>query len=270
SYPVLHPLITAVPDLAAVHAQSSMITLAQIDESIGYLQQSQRIGGDKTLLAALANHQRTAHARAVQGARLVLMHHGQGVGPVQLSQGRPQGTEQIPPLPVMVRQQMGHHLGVGIRGELVIQLHESAPQRSVVFDDAVVHQRQPLGYVRMGIVLARPAVGYPACVGNSRMSMNGGSLKHPLQLGHPACGPDPRYPVTTGQNSHPRRVISTVLKSAKPLDQNRGDVASGNRAYDSAHTDNSWVTAISHKHATAPELTLNLRNMPQSLLAPIF
>src|SRR5690606_34931239 len=35
-YPVLHPLITAVPDLAAVHAQSGMITLAQIDESIGY------------------------------------------------------------------------------------------------------------------------------------------------------------------------------------------------------------------------------------------
>ncbi|MNY62550.1 hypothetical protein D3C86_1993820 [compost metagenome] len=63
-------------------------------------------------------------------------------------------------------EQVDDDFGVGIGAELVAQVLELRAQLLVVFDDAVVHHRQLVAReMRVGVALARRAVGGPAGVG---------------------------------------------------------------------------------------------------------
>src|SRR5690606_15487310 len=121
-----------------------VVALLQIDELIGYLQQGQGVGGDKTLFTALAYDQGAAHTCTVQGIGLVLVDNPQCVSTVELGQGGAEGAEQVLFLAVVMGQQVGDYFGVGFRGEAVAQLLELLAQLVVVFDDAVVDYSQPL------------------------------------------------------------------------------------------------------------------------------
>src|SRR5690554_4268385 len=143
-YRVVHQLVLPVPDFSGLQRQAGVVALFQIDELIGYLQQGQGVGGDKTLFAALAYDQRAAHSGAVQCIGLVLVDYAQGVGAVELGQGGAEGAEQVLFLAVMISQKVSDYFGVGCRGEVVAQLLELFTQLVVVFDDAVVDYGQPL------------------------------------------------------------------------------------------------------------------------------
>jgi hypothetical protein len=62
---------------------------------------------------------------------------------------------------------MGDAFGVGIGGKDVALGRQVAAQAFVVFDDAVMNDRDRAGNVRVGIALAGYAVGRPAGVGNA-------------------------------------------------------------------------------------------------------
>src|SRR5690554_4132028 len=94
-YGIVHGLVAAIPDFTAAQGQAGVIALFQVDELVGYLQQCQRIGGDKALFAALAYHQWAAHACAVQCAGLIFMDDAQSVGAMQFSQGAAEGAQQV-------------------------------------------------------------------------------------------------------------------------------------------------------------------------------
>src|SRR5207237_8404600 len=70
---------------------------------------------------------------------------------------------------VQVPDQHGQHFGVSLAGERVPLLGEELLQRRVIFDDAVVNQRDAAGVVgvRVGVDLGRRAVGGPAGVGHA-------------------------------------------------------------------------------------------------------
>ena len=59
---------------------------------------------------------------------------------------------------------MNDHLGVGFAAELRTVLAERFTQLAEILDDAVVHDRDPLGRVRMRVELGWLAVGGPAGV----------------------------------------------------------------------------------------------------------
>ena len=67
---------------------------------------------------------------------------------------------------VVVSDQVGDHLGVGLRGELRAVGHQPALERDVVLDDSVDHDVDPVGVVEvgMGVFLGDPPVGRPAGV----------------------------------------------------------------------------------------------------------
>ena len=62
---------------------------------------------------------------------------------------------------------VGNALRVGIRGEYIALCGEFAAQGFVVFDNAVVHDGNAAGDVRVGIALGGHAVRRPAGVGNA-------------------------------------------------------------------------------------------------------
>jgi hypothetical protein len=70
----------------------------------------------------------------------------------------------------VVGDKVGQHLGVGLAGEHDAGALQELAQHGVVLDDAVVHHRQAPGTVdvRVGVDLARLAVGRPAGVGDAQ------------------------------------------------------------------------------------------------------
>ena len=62
---------------------------------------------------------------------------------------------------------MRDHFGVGLAGELDTVFGELLAQLAEILDDAVVHDRDVFGRVRMGVALGRLAVGGPAGVADA-------------------------------------------------------------------------------------------------------
>ena len=86
---------------------------------------------------------------------------------------------------------MGDHFGVVIALERAATGEQFSAQLAAVLDDAVVHDSDPLGGVRMGVVLGRSAVGGPACVADGGVARQGSPLQELLEVGDLAAGPLP-------------------------------------------------------------------------------
>jgi hypothetical protein len=98
------------------------------------------IAGQEVLaVAAHAQHQRRAGARADHAMRFVLAEHRDRIGAVQLAERRLHRLEQV--ALVQAVDQVADHLGVGLAGEHIVLGLERLPQVLVVLDDAVVDQR---------------------------------------------------------------------------------------------------------------------------------
>ena len=65
---------------------------------------------------------------------------------------------------------MQHDLGVGLGLEDRALLFQRLAQLAKILDDAVVHDRDAFGRMRMRIVLGRPAVGGPARMPDAAMA----------------------------------------------------------------------------------------------------
>ena len=117
--------------------------------------------------------------------RVVSGNHANGVGTVQLGQRLLGGTQQVVVMDVVGVNQMHHHFGVGVRFKRVALRRQTLAQRLVVFDDAVVYQReQAIGKMRVGIALARGTVGGPAGVTNADQAFEADAAGLFSQFGH--------------------------------------------------------------------------------------
>lgn len=74
----------------------------------------------------------------------------------------------------MVRDEVGDDLGIGVGLETKAAGFEFAPERLMIFDDPVVHDRDQLTRAhRMRIAFARRAMGGPAGVSDARCPGDG-------------------------------------------------------------------------------------------------
>ena len=138
--------------------------------------------------------------------------------------------------------QMGEHLGVGLRVEMVAFALKAGAQGAVVLDDAVVDQRDVAGLVemRVGVGLGGRAVGGPAGVGDAR----GGALAKRaaghsawalvVEHGDFARGLGDDDPVVI-EHGDARRVIAAVFEPAQPVDEHGGRVRLADVSDDAAH-----------------------------------
>src|SRR5690606_23595722 len=228
---VFHQLVLLVPDFATFLGQPGVVAFVQVDELVGDLQQGQGVGGDEVFFTALAYHQRAAHAGAVEGVGLVLMDNAQRIGAVQFCQGGTEGAEQVLLLLVVVRQQVGDYFGVGVGGEDVAEVGQLFAQDAVVLNDAVMHDGQALGDVRVGIALGGLAVGGPAGVGDAQVADGGGKFEGFFQFGDLAGGANALDAVAGGEDGDASGVIAALFEAAQAFYEDGGDVAFGDGAY---------------------------------------
>ena len=120
-----------------------------------------------------------------------------GIGALGLARGGQHGVRQQfgrqrlalgEPLVEVIADQVGQHLRVRLRKELIAVPEQPVTEGGVVFDDAIVDQRQFAGLVlmRMGIGVAGQPVRRPAGVADAQGTGDGFLLEQLLQAGDPA------------------------------------------------------------------------------------
>ena len=143
------------------------------------------------------------------------------VGAANVLQPLPHGVGQV--APIVLGEQMWQDLAVGLAAKLHALLLQQLAQGRMVLDDPVVHHGQAAGRirVRMGVLVRRAAVGGPAGVGNAQgafLAVPAGQLR--LEFHNVADRLDYAH-LLAAMNGHARRVVTAVLQTLEPLDQNR-------------------------------------------------
>jgi hypothetical protein len=122
---------------------------------------------DEALPLAEAHDERALLARAHQHARVVGRHRDERVVAAEVVVGEPHGLDQIPV--EMGGDQVRHHLGVRLGGELGALGAETVAELGPVLDDAVEDDVEALRGVpvRVGVRLRDAAVRGPARVADA-------------------------------------------------------------------------------------------------------
>src|SRR5262249_16411622 len=129
---------------------------------------------------------------------------------------------------------MGNSLGVGLRSEFGALLLQLLTQLAKILDDAVMHHREPVGGVRMGVGLSRFSVRRPAGMPNPARTRERLTRKPRLQLTQLALGaPTRELPVF--QRRHAGGIIAAAFEPLERVGQRGGGRFSSENTNDSAH-----------------------------------
>ena len=115
---------------------------------------------------------------------------------------------------------MRDHFGVGLGDEFGALGLQLAAQLDEILDDAVVHDGEPFGGVRMGIVLGRAAMGRPAGVADADGSQQRLAGEPRFQILELALGAPPRQHAVL-ERGDARGIIAAVFEALERIDQLR-------------------------------------------------
>ncbi len=232
----VHRLAVERGDLSAERGHRRHLALAQDQDLLGVRDDCRDVGGDEVLAVADPDHQRRVEPGADQKLGIVEAEHGQRVGAVDPAQGLADSQEEV--AAVVLLDQVGHDLGVGLRGELVALALEFGLQLGEVLDDSVVHDRDaaPAVGVRMRVDDRRLAVGCPPGVPDAQvtgrhvvMELGDQVVNLGLALGHAGL---------MGARLHDgdaRRVVAAVFEALQRVHEDGRRLSLTQVADDSAH-----------------------------------
>ncbi len=133
-------------------------------------------------------------------------------------------------------------LRVGFRHELVAQLGQVGAQLGVIFDDAVMDDRQTVVRdVRVRVALGGGAVGRPTGVGNTDLAPRRLLFDGLLERADLADGPQAHQVAGAVQDGETGRIVAPILQSSQSLQEDGDDVAFGYCSNDSAHVKESRI-----------------------------
>ena len=139
------------------------IAFLEVGDAVGGPRERERIRGEEVLVRADADHQRAAGARPDHAVRLALREHGNRIGAGEALGSAAHRIEKA--AGVQAVHQVRDHLGVSLGLEGVALVFQLGAQLIVVFDDAVMHQRDfAAGKDGVRVVRHRRAVRRPAGV----------------------------------------------------------------------------------------------------------
>ena len=129
---------------------------------------------------------------------------------------------------------MRDDFGVGLGDEFGALGLQLAAQLDEILDDAVVHDREPLGGVRMGVVLGRPAVGRPAGVADADGARQRLARKPLLQVLELALGAPPRQHAVL-ERGDARGIVAAIFEALERIDQLRRGRLTADDSDNAAH-----------------------------------
>ena len=134
----------------------------------------------------------------------------------------------------MRRQELRHHLGVGIAVERAAFGHKLVLQFLEILDDAVVHDRHPVRGDGVGIAFRRLAMRGPARVADADRAGQR-LLGHPrLEIDQLALGATP-VDMAVHQRCNAGRIVAAIFKPLQCFDQQGCNRRLAEDSDDSAH-----------------------------------
>ena len=233
-YCALDRIVLVIVDLRAFAADHDPVAFLEIGNLLRQRGQRQRIGAEKGLVLAIADHQRRAETRADQHVGMGAKGDRQREG---TAQARKDGLDRIlraRPVLDLAREKMGDHFGVGVALQRAALAAQFGAQFLVVLDDAVVHYREVLGRVRVGILLVRGAVSRPAGMRDPDCARRGAAIHLLDQIGELALR-TAAYQIAVMDGAHARAVVAAIFHPPEAVDEPIGDRAATDDTDDSAH-----------------------------------
>ncbi len=223
-----------VADLHAGAGDHDGVAVLEIGDRVGERRQRDGVGAEIHLAVAVADRERRALARADQQVLLALEQERERERAAQPRQRRRHRVGRRAAVLHFAGDEMGDDLGVGLGAEFRAVLLELLAQLAEVLDDAVVHDRKPVGGMRMGVALGRPAVGRPAGVADADRALERLALELGFEIAKLALGAAARQ-AAAFQRGHAGGVIAAIFEALERIDQLHRDRLAAEDADNSAH-----------------------------------
>ena len=207
-----------VEDLGAIGTNDRPVAFFQILNAIGQVRQGERIGTDIHFTVAVTDGERAAATRANQEIFVILEQQGERKGTFEAIERRPRCLDRLHATLEIGADQMRHHLGIGLRPELMPLLQELEAQRLEILDDAVMHDGNAAGFVRMGIVFGGGSMGGPAGVADAGGPGKRITFQDGFEIGELAFGASPLDP-TVDQGRDAGAVIAAIFEALQRIEQ---------------------------------------------------
>jgi len=231
-----------VEHLHTLFGNHGHVEILEIDRIARMRNNGRGIAGNHRLVLAQANYDRAAATRSHQLVWLVVGHHHNAVGSLNLFKRLADSRLKV--ILVAIGNQLDEHLGIGIRNTLDALLRQPRLDLLIVFDDPVVHHYEMAGGIEMRVCIdfVRRSVRRPAGMANA----HGGFTKY-IQIGRIDLFAQildlawildhPDLPVM--QAGHASRVIAPVFQPSKSIHQDFRRIPFSKISNNSTHSMNS-------------------------------
>ena len=223
-----------VVNLGAVAVNDRAIAVLQIADRIGEGGERDRIGTDIHGVVAKTDRQRRAFAGADQQIILAGKEKGERERAAQPRQRRFHRLDRRTALFDLVADQMRDHLAVGLGRELGTLAFQLASQLAEILDDAVMHDGNHVGRVRMRVGFVRPAVRRPAGVADADRSRERFPRESLFQILELALGAAARQHAML-ERGNASRIVAAILEAFERIDEKRRDRFAADDADNAAH-----------------------------------
>ena len=223
-----------VVDFGTAAMDDGAVAVFQIAHRVGEGRERDRIRTDIHRVVAEADRKRRAFARADQQIFFAGKQEREREGAAQPRQRRIDRLDRRTALLHLVGDEMRDHFAVGLGRELGALGFELAAQLAEILDDAVVHDGEAVGRVRMRVGLVRPAVGRPAGVADADRAIERLAREFLFQISELALGaPAREHAVLEGGDAG--GIIAAVFEALERIDQQRRDRLAADDSDNAAH-----------------------------------
>ena len=234
---LLHRPHQTVVHTDAAGTQNSHFPVVHVGNITGMTDQRRHIGGNEAAVFTVTQQQRCILAGGNHAVGVVSAYDTQCVSALHRVEHPRHGFKKVLTVGIVIVQQLCHHFRIRFGVEGVTLCHQLSFQLGIVFDDAVVHHGDlaALADMGMGIDIVGLAVGCPTGMADTQyagqVSPCMGQVTEHLQ---PAAGFLHAQAVFTA-HGNACRVVTAVLQTAQPIEQNRRCLLFPYESNDSTH-----------------------------------
>ncbi|OQB98442.1 MAG: hypothetical protein BWX80_03981 [Candidatus Hydrogenedentes bacterium ADurb.Bin101] len=217
-------------------ADFAHLPVVDIHDIAGIFHDGGYVGTDKGFILAHTDDQRAAMARGHHQVGMVFAYNADGICAFDILKRALDGLEQV--AFIILAHQVRNRFRIRLTAEGDAFLFQPGAQFLVVLDDAVVHHRDFLGHVKvgMGVYFARHPVGCPAGMADAqaaRKRMFRQFLIHDFKLAQALDALE----ALLIDNGHAGRVVTAVFQAMQPGHNDFHGTPVPDVSYDSAHDD---------------------------------
>ena len=227
-----------VKDLDAAPGQDGHLAVLHVRYGARVRDDRRHVRRDEAAPLAVADEKRRVLAGGDDPIRRIGAEDAEGVGPLEAVEHLIDRVHDVVAVVEEVFKKLRDDLRIGIGGERDAPRQKKFFYMDVIFDDAVVDDRDPsvLADMGMGVYIVRLAVGGPARVADAGAARHGGALRQPAaQLGHIALAFFDLQAALAIHDGDAGRVVAPVLEAFQTVKQNGSGVLRSDKSHDTAH-----------------------------------